>query len=349
MTRAEDDDTLSLYLRDLGDLPVQQPGDEIAFAERLRAAELELWSVLLSGPGAAAVADLEIKTPAAICDADRDRSRRDAAIKLARTSTSAQHKRRVERLAAEVYNARNDFALANSRLVLAIVKQYGRRRGPGYADLVQEGNLGLLRAVDRFNPTLGFRFSSYACWWIRAAITRAIGREGDVYLTPALRTAHRKVAAAYEELSQELGDIPSQAAVRQRAGVSEEQFLAVNRWIQRRMVSLDEPTAGAGSAGPAGAGRPVTYHDVVADEDESSEVDAALEAEADEKILAVLPDIIDELSDVEADVIRRRYREEPEPLWKIGNDYGLSRERIRQIQEGALVKLRRALEKRRMI
>lgn len=343
----DDPGSLALYLRDLGPRPVQQPGEEVAFAEALAAAEHELWRVLLTGPGAAAVAALDDKTPEAIRRVDRNRALRTRALELARVAPSAQHRRCVERATEAVWERRNAFVLANSRLVIAIAKDVAsKRRRASLADLVQEGNIGLMQAVDRYDPSLGFRFSTYAVWWIRAAIGRAVERTGsDVYLPAGLVAAHRRVVLAHARLTRERGEPPTYEEARAEAGVSEDQLALIRRWVDGKRIQLDAPAPGAEGT----FGRSPTWHELVPADGALEDVTSTVDAEDVRRILAVLPDLISELPPVEADVIRRRFCETPEPLWQIGQEYELSRERIRQVQASAVARLRRALEKRRMI
>jgi RNA polymerase primary sigma factor len=224
--------------------------------------------------------------------------------------------------------ARARFIAANLRLVVSIAKRY---QGGGLAlgDLVQEGNLGLMRAVDKFDPERGFKFSTYATWWIRQAVTRALADKGRTIRVPAhiveAITSLRRTTAS---LTASLGRAPEDAEVAAAAGIT----LA-------RLHELRTATADLRSlATPVGDGDGM-LEDLVADEQAESPFEAA--AAGLER--AALSEVLGRLTDRERQVLRSRFGlagGQPRTLEDVGRDFDLTRERIRQIEAKALTKLR---------
>lgn len=234
--------------------------------------------------------------------------------------------------------AREAFITANLRLVVTIARRF-RGRGLPLADLIQEGNLGLMRAVDRFDHRKGFRFSTFASWWIMASIRRAVLDKGQTVRVPIhLIETQRQVRKIRRDLTQQLGRMPTTGEIAELAKLPIEKVEEVESGLLVHAVSLDRPQGDDDDANPL---------EVFIDPEAESQSPREQLLSHDEKRELEL--LVGSLSPVEADVIRRRYGLDDEPeqtLQEIGNEYQRSRERIRQIEARALAKLRRALRRR---
>jgi len=245
---------------------------------------------------------------------------------------------KVRRAERGANRAREAFITANLRLVVTIARRF-RGRGLPLADLIQEGNLGLMRAVDRFDHRKGFRFSTFASWWIMASIRRAVLDKGQTVRVPIhLIETQRQVRKIRRDLTQQLGRMPSTVEIAELAKLPVEKVEEVESGLLIHAVSLDRPQGDDDDANPL---------EVFIDPEAESQSPREQLLSHDEK--RELEFLVGSLSPVEADVIRRRYGLDDEPeqtLQEIGNEYQRSRERIRQIEARALAKLRRALRRR---
>ncbi len=242
--------------------------------------------------------------------------------------------RAAERAAAE---ARNDFVKANLRLVVSIARRFNHGR-MALADLIQEGNLGLIKAVERYDYQRGFRFSTYASWWIRHAISRALADKGrEVRLPVHMIDAHHKLSRATRELTTKLGNAPTSEELAEATQIPVDKIEKMRTYLMDASISLDRPVGGDEDGRTFGEylQDPVT--------EETSPIDGlALQA-----MSAQVRRLLTELRPIEADILRQRFGlddDEELTLKEIGAKYSLSRERIRQLQEQALEKMRRALE-----
>ena len=246
---------------------------------------------------------------------------------------------RVRHSSLMMRTAKNQFVKANLRLVVSIARRFNHGRMP-LQDLIQEGNIGLMKAVDRFDHRKGFRFSTYGSWWIRHAISRAIADKGRAVRLPVhMIDAYHKVSKARRELETLNGRDPTPEELAKHTGLAASKIEKMDTLLLDQPVSLDRPVSDAD-------GRKVI--DFLEDEDtalpgESLEADA-LNEQVRQVITALRP--------IEADILRKRFGLEDDEeltLKEIGEQYSLSRERIRQLQEQALGKIRRELRRRDML
>lgn len=227
--------------------------------------------------------------------------------------------------------ARKQMIRSNLRLVINIAKRY-MHLGIPFLDLIEEGNLGLMKAVDRFNPNKGYRFSTYAAWWIKQGITRSISEQGKMIRVPVyMSDLITKWKKKKEQLTQKLRRAPTDKEIAKRLRLKKDKVEQINFWMSSKTASLDAP---------------------IGDENESQVADLIEDINAtspDESIVQLLnkervENLLDLMSERERQVLDMRFGLEAtkqHTLAEAAQKLGVSRERVRQIEEGALKKLRK--------
>ena len=290
-------DPVRMYLKEIGKVQLLTAAQEVSLAKRIEA-------------GLIAAAEME--------------EAEEAGTKLDRATQRA-----LQRTEADGLNAKRALVEANLRLVVSIAKRYVGR-GMLFLDLIQEGNLGLIRAVEKFDYDKGFKFSTYATWWIRQAITRAIADQARTIRIPVhMVETINKLIRVQRGLLQELGREPSAEEIGNQMEMTAERVREILK-ISQEPVSLETPI---------GEEEDSQLGDFIEDSDAVAPPDAANETMLAEHLRRVL----DSLSERERKVIELRFGlvdGHPRTLEEVGREFGVTRERIRQIESKTLCKLR---------
>jgi len=320
------DDPVRMYLHEIGQVPLLTPEEEYELAMRVYR-------------GKQAREELEA--------AEREGRELDP-----------ETREELERLVAEGDKAKDQLAKANLRLVVSVAKRY-IGRGMSFSDLIQEGNLGLLRAVDKFNPTLGYKFSTYATWWIRQAINRAIADQARTIRIPVhmVETINRLIRTQ-RRLTQELGREPTSEELALEMGYLEPEEREQIEEMQARGDPLDPLLRRKLKRAAAKvqqvlriAEEPISLETSVGEENDSSLLDfvkddsmpAPGDAASYMLLREQLREVLKVLSDREREVLELRFGLKDGryyTLEEVGRIFGVTRERIRQIEAKALRKLR---------
>jgi RNA polymerase primary sigma factor len=290
-------DSVRAYLKQIGKVALLNAEEEVELAKRIEAG---LYATQLMGE----VADRGEKLPAA--------QRRDMAW-----------------ICRDGDRAKNHLLEANLRLVVSLAKRY-TGRGMAFLDLIQEGNLGLIRAVEKFDYTKGYKFSTYATWWIRQAITRAMADQARTIRIPVhMVEVINKLGRIQRELLQDLGREPTPDELAREMDITPEKVLEIQQYA-REPISLDQTIGDEGDS-------------QLGDFIEDSEAVVAVDAVSFTLLQDQLQSVLETLSEREAGVVRLRFGltdGQPRTLDEIGQVYGVTRERIRQIESKTMSKLR---------
>lgn len=294
------DDTISLYLKEMARVPLLAPAEEIMLAKSLEKG-------------------------------------RKAQKKLEKNSCNEDEKLKLRRYIRDGNKARDHLIKANTRLVVSIAKKY-MGQGVPFSDLIQEGNLGLMKAVEKFDYRRGYKFSTYATWWIRQAITRALADQGRTIRVPVhMSDRIRKLHQVSRQLEQVWGRKPTPEELAEQMDLEPSKV----RWmlrVSRHPVSLERPV---------GEEEDSELGNFIEDEDAPTPPDAAYHHLLQEK----LEDVLSTLTPREARILRLRFglqNGRSYTLEEVGKKFGLTRERIRQIEGQALRKLRHPRRSRQL-
>lgn len=300
LANIDTDDTIGLYLKEVSRVPLLTAEEEVDLAQRI----------------------------------ERGRMARE---ELARTNVSNRRRMELRRLIEDGWAAREHLITANSRLVISVAKKY-MGRGVPFLDLIQEGNIGLIRATKKFDYRRGHKFSTYATWWIRQAVTRAIADQGRTIRVPVhMGDQINKLLRVQHQLTQRLGREPTVEELAESLDVSPKK---VENMIQvaRRPLSLETPTDDEEDS-------------VLGDFIEDDEAPAPDETATYNLLREHLEDVLDTLPPREVRILQLRYGlldGQAYTLEEVGRKMGVTRERVRQIEAQALSRLRHPSVRRKL-
>jgi RNA polymerase primary sigma factor len=290
-------DSVRAYLKQIGKVALLNAEEEVELAKRIEAG---------------------------LYAAERVRTTEDPTDKL-----TPQLRRDLRWIVRDGERAKNHLLEANLRLVVSLAKRY-TGRGMAFLDLIQEGNLGLIRAVEKFDYTKGYKFSTYATWWIRQAITRAMADQARTIRIPVhMVEVINKLGRIQRELLQDLGREPTPEELAKEMDITPEKVLEIQQYA-REPISLDQTIGDEGDS-------------QLGDFIEDSEAVVAVDAVSFTLLQDQLQSVLATLSEREAGVVRLRFGltdGQPRTLDEIGQVYGVTRERIRQIESKTMSKLR---------
>ena len=297
-------DTVRMYLKEIGRVDLLTVDDERRLAQAI-------------DQGNRAAVALDAEHQGAVIDAAEHR-------RLMRTVTAGQR-------------AKSELIQANLRLVVSIAKRYSGR-GMQFLDLIQEGNLGLMRAVDKFDHTKGFKFSTYATWWIRQAITRSIADQARTIRIPVhMVESMNRVLRMQRQMHQELEREPTLEELAGRCSLAPDKIREILR-ISQDPLSLDSPVGEEDDSN-------------LADFIEDLTVDAPADMATKRMLTQAVEEALGELTEREQEIVRMRFGlddGQARTLEDVGKEFGVTRERIRQIEAKTLAKLRHPMRSQRL-
>jgi RNA polymerase primary sigma factor len=296
----EADDTVGLYLKEIGDIPLLTAQEEVDLAKRIERAKF-------------------------------------AAKRLAANGKNARQRARLKAVITDGQAAYEHLVAANSRLVVSVAKKY-MGRGMPFLDLIQEGNLGLIRAARKFDYHRGHKFSTYATWWIRQAVTRAIADQGRTIRIPVhMGDQISRLLRVSHQLTQELGHDPSSEELAEELKMSVKRVMQIMQ-AARQPLSLETPMEDDDES---------VLGDFIEDADAVVPDEAVVQAVLKEQIY----EILQSLPSREVRILQLRYGltdRESYTLEQVGRKLGITRERVRQIEAQALSRLRHPTHSRRL-
>jgi RNA polymerase primary sigma factor len=292
-------DTVRMYLREIGRVDLLTPDDERRLAQAIEEGN-------------------------------------QAALQMDKPNDAIEH-RRLLRTVQTGQRAKSELIQANLRLVVSIAKRYSGR-GMLFLDLIQEGNLGLMRAVDKFDHTKGFKFSTYATWWIRQAITRSIADQARTIRIPVhMVESMNRVLRMQRQMHQELEREPTLDELAERCGLHPDRIREILR-ISLDPLSLDSPVGEEDDSN-------------LTDFIEDLTVDAPADMATKRMLAQAVEEALGELTDREQEIVRMRFGlddGQARTLEDVGKEFGVTRERIRQIEAKTLAKLRHPMRSQRL-
>ena len=298
----DEEDLVRLYLTDIGQYPLLTKDDEVRLAQAIEA-------------GNAAREELE----------------------AGGKEVTAARKRELRRQSREGERAERTFVQSNLRLVVSIAKKY-QASGLPLLDLIQEGNLGLMHAVEKFDWRKGFKFSTYATWWIRQAITRSIADQARTIRIPVhMVESMNRVLRMQRQMHQEMEREPTLDELADRCGMTPERIREILR-ISQDPLSLDSPVGEEDDSN-------------LADFIEDLSADAPADMAAKRMLTQAVEEALGELTEREQEIVRMRFGlddGQARTLEDVGREFGVTRERIRQIEAKTLAKLRHPMRSQRL-
>ncbi len=371
--------TIAKYCSEIADQELLGREGEITLARKIEELEVEVWHCLLAfepavqtivrslergglehpdfeilrkasahskrkkAAGELATSSQLYNVAAHIRENDRDRVHLavvlDALNALSMTSSAAKSwNKTLTRALSAAADARQVFIRSNLRFVVSMCRKYAGYGLP-MEDLIQEGNIGLMKGVDRFDYRRGYRFSTYAGWWIRHSLTRALADASRTVRIPVhIQDTHQQILQAQRAIASRLGREASDEEIAEHCEISVDKVVLIKSSSLGVTVSLDE------TVGEGGASRMDQLIDAA--NDERSPLDAIVDEQEGARVVSLLST----LPETQADVLRKRFGLDgnaPMTLRRIGEEYGLSRERVRQIEGMALRTLRSTMERER--